>query len=92
MESLRRQGACEASWQTDARFRCAQTDPLPSLLAQPAAGGSGGSTSGTGGTPTSGTCTFVAPIGVKLKAAVAATMGTARTLAGCAAPISDALE
>lgn len=47
--------ACDASWQTSGRYRCAQADPAPSLQAQPSGGGSGGSPNGTSGTPTSGT-------------------------------------
>lgn len=46
-------GACEADWQTSRRYRCAQSDPLPSP--QPAGGGSGGSPAGgTGGASSAG--------------------------------------
>lgn len=45
--------ACEADWQTGGRYRCAETDPLPVLIAGSSAGGSGGS-SGFSGSPVTG--------------------------------------
>lgn len=53
-------GACEAAWQTGGRYRCAQTDPLPSQQEQPGAGGSGGSPgsgTNTGGASSAGAST-----------------------------------
>lgn len=38
-------GACEADWQTGGRYRCAQSDPLPAVLA-PGSGGSGSASPG----------------------------------------------
>lgn len=47
--------ACEADWQTSGRYRCAQSDLLPSPQAQQGAGGGGGgAASGHGGTGGSG--------------------------------------
>jgi hypothetical protein len=47
--------ACEASWQTNGRYRCAQSDPLPSQPALSAGGGSGGNPEGgTGGASSTG--------------------------------------